>query len=51
MARKAYQTDMSDKEWLLIEPLLPVSQSAKGRKITHQRREILNAIFWFTAAG
>lgn len=51
MARKAYQTDLSDKEWLLIEPLLPIRQSAKGRKYTHDRREILNALFWITAAG
>jgi putative transposase len=51
MARKSYPSDLSDTEWTLIEPLLPARESSKGRKITHERREILNAIFWMTAAG
>ncbi len=51
MARKAYQSDLSDKEWLLMKPLLLIRQSTKGRKITHDWREILNALFWITAAG
>jgi transposase len=45
MARKAYQTDLIDKEWLLIEALLPARQSTKGCKSTHDRREILRAFF------
>jgi hypothetical protein len=48
MARKAYQTDLIDKEWLLIEALLPARQSTKGRKSMHDRREILNALFSIT---
>lgn len=51
MARKSYQSDICDQEWSYIEPLLPARRSSKGRAITHQRREILNAIFWMTAAG
>jgi putative transposase len=51
MARLSYPSDLSDKEWSFVEPLLPVRQSPKGRTVTHERREILNAIFWITAAG
>jgi putative transposase len=48
MARLSYPSDLSDKEWSFVEPLLPVRQSPKGRAVRHERREILNAIFWIT---
>jgi transposase len=41
--RKAYTTDLNDKEWQIIEPLLPKPKPL-GRQIEYSRREILNAI-------
>jgi transposase len=44
LTRKVYTTDLSDKEWQIIEPLLPKPKHL-GRNIEYSRREILNAIF------
>src|SRR5215213_566437 len=45
MMRRAYQTDLSDAEWALIEPHLPAPR-APGRPWVHSLREILEAIFY-----
>jgi putative transposase len=45
--RLPYQTDLSDKEWEIIELHLPQENSGgKGRPRLHSIREILNAIFY-----
>jgi putative transposase len=48
--RKAYTTDLTDREWEMIEPLLPGPKHL-GRKIEYSRREILNAIFYLNRNG
>jgi putative transposase len=48
--RKAYQSDISDAEWVYLEPHLPVPK-ATGRPKTHCAREILNAIFYVVRGG
>ena len=50
MIRRAYQTDLSDKEWKIIEPHLPVPQ-APGRPRLHALREILDAVFYIVRGG
>jgi putative transposase len=50
MIRRAYQTDLSDAEWALIEPHLPAPR-APGRPRVHPLREILNAIFYVVRSG
>jgi putative transposase len=50
MMRRAYQTDLSNAEWALIEPHLPVPR-APGRPRVHPLREILNAIFYVVKSG
>jgi putative transposase len=50
MMRRAYQTDLSNAEWALIEPHLPVPK-APGRPRVHPLREILNAIFYVVRSG
>jgi putative transposase len=42
----AYPSDLSDEEWELIQPLIPVHQGV-GHPQTVERREILNAIFYW----
>lgn len=50
MGRKAYPTDLSDAQWKLLEPLIP-SPKAGGRPITHERREIVNALLYIVRNG
>jgi putative transposase len=44
MNRKAYPTDLKDKEWEILKPLLPEAKPG-GRRRSVDLREILNAIF------
>lgn len=43
-------TDLSDSEWQLIEPHLPVAKS-DDRPRKHHLREILDSIFYITRSG
>lgn len=45
-----YQTDMTDREWQVIEPLLPDPKAA-GRPRRWPMREILNAVFYVMRGG
>lgn len=48
--RKLYPSDMSDAEWALIKPKLPVPKGF-GRPCEVDFREILNAIFYVQRSG
>jgi putative transposase len=50
MMRRAYQTDLSDAEWLCIEPHLPTPKP-NGRPRIHPLREILDAVFYVLRSG
>lgn len=50
MQHQRYHTDLSDAEWLIVEPYLPIRQG-RERPWRHTRREILNAIFYFIRSG
>jgi putative transposase len=50
MNRKSYPTDLNDREWELLQPLLPPDKPL-GRKRTVDLREILNAIFYVIRTG
>jgi putative transposase len=49
-AQKQYQSELSDEQWKIVEPLLP---DAKGgsRPRTSNIREVLNAIFYLLRTG
>lgn len=53
MSRPAYPTDLSDAEWLILEPLLlaVLSLSGRGRPRQVELREIVNAIFYVLRSG
>lgn len=54
MERTAYSTDMTDAEWTLVEPLMPVVERADGRNgrpREYAYREILNGIFYVARSG
>lgn len=48
--RKPYPTDLTDAQWLIIEPLIPpAKRGGRGRAVCP--REILNAIFYILRSG
>ena len=49
-ARKPYPTDLSDKEWALIQPYVPETKRG-GRPEKYPKREILHAIFSIVRGG
>lgn len=48
--RKAYPSDLSDDEWVLLQPLLPAPKGF-GHPIEVDFREILNGIFYVQRTG
>jgi putative transposase len=48
--RKAYPSDLSDVEWLLLEPLMPVT-TPRGQERIHPYREIVDAILYVLKTG
>jgi transposase len=44
MKRQSYPSDVTDAQWALLEPLLPVPDP-EGRPWEMERREIVKAIF------
>ncbi len=50
MRRAHYPSDLTDREWAVLEPLLPRPKEG-GRPQEHSYREIVNAIFYVYRAG
>jgi putative transposase len=51
MCRKSYPTDLSDKEWLLIEQFFMVSYEKGGRPYKYSKRELLDAVLYVLRTG
>ncbi len=49
-ASHTYSSDLTDREWSILEPLIPKPKPG-GRPIKHTRRSILNAIFYLNRTG
>jgi len=47
--RKAYPSDLTDDQWAILEPLIPVHRVGRPRQV--DMREVLNAIFYVTRSG
>jgi putative transposase len=47
--RKPYPSDLSDDQWAVIEPLIPVNSTGRPRGV--EMREVLNAIFYLNRSG
>ena len=43
LSRRSYPSDLTDAEWQILEPLLPVEKPS-GRHRLYQLREIINAL-------
>ncbi len=50
MTRAAYPSDLSDEEWILLEPLIPPAKTG-GRTRTVDMREVVNGIFYLLRSG
>src|SRR4029453_298484 len=48
--RRRYATDLSDREWALLAPLIPAPKPG-GRPAVHDRRELVNAMLYWLRAG
>jgi putative transposase len=47
--RKSYPSDLTDEQWAIIEPLIPVNTTGRPREVS--MREVLNAIFYLNRSG
>src|ERR1700678_2259327 len=50
MARKPYDTDLTDEQWRILEPLLPARRSRRGRPPA-DLREVVNAFLYLLRTG
>lgn len=50
MTRKGYDTDVTDAEWAILEPIVQ-PQGTMGRPAKLDLREILNALFYWERTG
>src|SRR5215211_2298681 len=56
-SREVYPTDLNDKQWQVIAPLMPMAATKmegcprRGRPRLHSLREVLNAIFYVVKNG
>ncbi len=50
MARASYQTDLTDKQWQTLEPLLPPARPG-GRPRSVDLREVINGILYVLRSG
>lgn len=47
---KRYPSDLSEREWVILEPLIPAPK-AGGRPRSADMREVLNGIFYLVKSG
>lgn len=50
MTRQTYPSDITDEEWAILEPLIPIAKKG-GRPRKVDTREIVNAIFYVLRSG
>ncbi len=48
--RRRYATDLTDREWALLAPLIPAPKPG-GRPAVHDRRELVDAMLYWLRAG
>ena len=49
--QRRYTSDLTDAQWAMLEPLLPVKHTKRGRPRPLDLREVLNAIFYLVKTG
>ncbi len=49
--KRKYSSDLSDEQWQLIKPLLPLERKGPGRPLELDMREVVNASIYVTRTG
>ena len=49
--KQQYTSDLSDREWRVVKPLLPLERDGPGRPIEQDMRQVVNAIFYVARTG
>ena len=50
--RKMYPSDLTDGQWAILEPLIPLARTARGgRPREVEMREVVNTIFYLNRTG
>jgi putative transposase len=49
--KQHYTSDMTDKQWHLIQPILPLDQTRPGRPLKLDLRQVVDAIFYVNRTG
>jgi putative transposase len=50
--RKAYPSDVTDEQWVILEPLIPAARTTRGgRPREVDMREVVNTIFYLNRTG
>lgn len=49
--RRRYASDVTDRQWEVIRPLLPLENEGPGRPLELDMREVVNAIFYVNRTG
>ena len=49
--KQRYTSDLSDEQWEIIKPLLPLKQNGPGRPLELDMRQVVNAIFYIVRTG
>src|SRR3982750_2448514 len=47
--RKPYPSDLTDRQWAIVEPLIPVYRVGRPREV--DMREVVNSIFYLNRSG
>src|SRR5256712_13285013 len=50
MKRRSYPSDLTEKEWAILEPLIPPAKPG-GHPRTTEMREVINAILYLDRTG
>jgi putative transposase len=48
---RIYKNDLTDKQWQIIKPLLPLKPDGPGRPLELDMRQVVNAIFYVIRTG
>src|SRR3982750_632196 len=53
LRRKKYPSDLTDEQWALLAPLIPLAKPSNrgGRPRTVNMREVLNTLFYLNRSG
>jgi putative transposase len=49
--KQNYTSDLSDEQWAIIEPLLPLERKGRGHPIELDMRQVVNAILYVVRTG